>query len=283
MIKRIARKVDVSGLKKSCSLTGGEPSLHSQFFEILEFLALKNFSIFIETNGMNFEKLIKHPLFGLITASRISFLVSLDSYKEKVHDFFRGTGSFKKAIKMLSILKERGNSFSVNTVINRLNNPPTVELENFALFLIKKGAANCIFSPIVTLGRNKGGEHSLTVNEMIDFSSRASVLSNKYKNLINIPTTYGIRDKIFCSKIEETNKALTFSSRGFHPCLYQEECVVCGFKEAFATDFSFVSGLGSLRRAALTGDEYVNGDCWSCSLAFSNFFSKKSFDFTDEQ
>lgn len=68
-------------------LTGGEPFLNVDIFEIVELLASRNLSISIETNGT----LIDRQAAALLSRNGVSSVsVSMDSHRASFHDVFRG-------------------------------------------------------------------------------------------------------------------------------------------------------------------------------------------------
>ncbi|MBZ9577965.1 radical SAM protein [Patescibacteria group bacterium] len=102
-------------------LTGGEPFLREDIFEICNYSHKKGLQNIITTNGMS----IGSELADRIINSKINHIhFSIDGLGH-THDFFRGRGAFKKAIKAIKILMEKRNnngSLSIGiacTVMNR--------------------------------------------------------------------------------------------------------------------------------------------------------------------
>ncbi|OUL86585.1 radical SAM/SPASM domain-containing protein [Paraburkholderia hospita] len=96
-------------------LSGGEPTLHRHFCEILEFGLACGLHININTNGVTsfysdamLKVLAGHP--------RLSVQVSLDG-DETTHDGIRGAGSYRKAARTLRRLVEYGITCSVSTTV----------------------------------------------------------------------------------------------------------------------------------------------------------------------
>jgi len=93
------------GIKKIV-LTGGEPFLRNDIFEICEYSSDKGMHNTITTNGV----LIDEELVKKISSSKINHIhFSIDG-KEKTHDFFRGDGVFKKATEAITLLNNRRKS-----------------------------------------------------------------------------------------------------------------------------------------------------------------------------
>jgi len=72
--------------------TGGEPTIHPQFPEILKLVSQAGYGFSFVTNGLNFPK-----IFRLLLRYRPQFqglTFSLDGAREGTHDRLRGKGSF---------------------------------------------------------------------------------------------------------------------------------------------------------------------------------------------
>lgn len=95
------------------SFTGGEPFLAKDIVKILT-LASSHRPCLVLTNGTE-------PLLRRIaeldvlreSANPVSFRISLDHYKEDIHDKGRGKGSFSKALEGLKLLSDMGFAISV--------------------------------------------------------------------------------------------------------------------------------------------------------------------------
>ena len=89
---------EARGLKyKFVSFSGGEPSMHPKFMEILEYAASLGFEIEVVTNGTNlktsdFQRLAK--------IRKLRFVISLDSYDGDKNDSLRGKGAYEGALRM---------------------------------------------------------------------------------------------------------------------------------------------------------------------------------------
>lgn len=106
---------------KEVILTGGEPFLRNDIFEICNYCYEKGITSVITTNGV----LIDTNLAGQIAQSRINHIhLSLDGL-EGTNDFFRGEGLFNKIINAIDCLNKRrfeGSFLSIGiacTVMNK--------------------------------------------------------------------------------------------------------------------------------------------------------------------
>lgn len=135
-------------------LTGGEPLMRDDLFDIIEYAVRQGLRVVVATNGTTITPGIAQRLKGA-GVPRIS--VSLDFPTARAHDEFRGQpGAFDGTIRGARYALEAGVSFQINTTITRLNVAHLEEMLNLALEL---GAA--AFHPffLVPTGRGKDLAH----------------------------------------------------------------------------------------------------------------------------
>jgi radical SAM protein with 4Fe4S-binding SPASM domain len=124
-------------------ITGGEPFLHKDLFEIVDYAHSKGIRTNITTNGL----LIKENL-NKISESKISHIsVSIDGL-EKTHDWLRNQqGAYRRTLEGIELLKEqcRNVPLSVNFVITNKN---IYELERVVDFFKAKNI-NVSFFPVI--------------------------------------------------------------------------------------------------------------------------------------
>jgi SynChlorMet cassette radical SAM/SPASM protein ScmF len=91
---------------RSVKLTGGEPTLHPQFKELVSLIHENGLDIIIETNGT----LIDDSLAIFLKQNEVSFIsVSLDGATAEVHDYLRSVaGSYERALKGINALVQVG-------------------------------------------------------------------------------------------------------------------------------------------------------------------------------
>jgi AdoMet-dependent heme synthase len=100
-------------------LTGGEPLLREDIFDIIEYGTGKGLRLVIAINGtlLDEEKARALKDKGI---QRVS--MSLDGKDDESHDSFRGVkGSFDSVMKAAEILRSVGLPFQINTTVTRLN------------------------------------------------------------------------------------------------------------------------------------------------------------------
>jgi radical SAM protein with 4Fe4S-binding SPASM domain len=117
--------------EKGClylTLTGGEPLLREDFWEIAEFAREKNFSIDLFTNGILVNKNIAKRIADLNFSS---VQISVLGAREETHDrITQVRGSFKKVIKAIEYLNEVGVRVILKTPLMKENFSDLQELKS---------------------------------------------------------------------------------------------------------------------------------------------------------
>ncbi len=96
------------------SFTGGEPLIRKDFFDIVCYARGKGLFVSLATNG----SLIEREIDRLADVNSVN--VTLDG-PEDIHDKQRGEGNFKKVIKAIELMKNRGIPVYINSVITKNN------------------------------------------------------------------------------------------------------------------------------------------------------------------
>lgn len=110
---------DMANHKVACvALTGGEPLMSPDFWNIVELLYEKKIHTEIATNGMllDLENIIRLKNFNIN-----SFQISLEGNTPESNDYIRGSGNFQKVISVISLLKENGANVTVAVTLNHRN------------------------------------------------------------------------------------------------------------------------------------------------------------------
>ena len=102
-------------------LTGGEPLIRGDFFEILEELAAREIGVdVIYTNGWLIDEHLLDALDRIFPDMKVSFQLSFDGVG--AHDFLRGVpGAEKRTLQALALLQERGHSVNISMCLHRKN------------------------------------------------------------------------------------------------------------------------------------------------------------------
>lgn len=142
------------------ALTGGEPLVRSDIFEIIEYAGESTVSVNLFTNGtLLTEKMVEK----LKALDLEKVIVSIDGATAKTHEKLRGENTFEKTVKGLTLLMENGLRVRTNSVIYTGN---IQELEKLISFLLEMGVKEMIFDRLMEIGRGKGNEGLVPPLEM---------------------------------------------------------------------------------------------------------------------
>jgi heme b synthase len=131
-------------------LTGGEPLLRSDIFDLARYGTSKGLRMVMATNGT----LITEETIQAMKASGIQRIsISLDGPNAETHDAFRKVkGSFEGSLRGIEMAKKGGLEFQINTTITRANLHLIAEILQLAVNL--GAVAHHIFL-LVPTGRGK--------------------------------------------------------------------------------------------------------------------------------
>ncbi|MDP2855169.1 MAG: heme b synthase [Smithellaceae bacterium] len=131
-------------------LTGGEPLLRPDIFEIAAYGTSKSLRMVMATNGT----LVDEPTARKMIESGIQRVsISIDGKDAESHDSFRGEpGAFEGAMRGIEAMKSVGMEFQINTTITTANLHQIKDIHDLAL---KMGAAAHHIFLLVPTGRGK--------------------------------------------------------------------------------------------------------------------------------
>jgi|GEM_PF-685673 len=142
-------------------LTGGECTLHPDFFNTIKYASEKMEIVAVLSNGYALDNLMIEKITGLKGKEKIVWSISLDSYDPAFHDYFRGkSGAHKKVCNNIKNLIK--NDFKVRVGMS-------VTEENFEH--IKKTMDFCHnelnaslfqYSPVIPVGRAISSDIKIT-------------------------------------------------------------------------------------------------------------------------
>jgi MoaA/NifB/PqqE/SkfB family radical SAM enzyme len=118
ILEKVLREGKSCGIEQ-VSFTGGEPTIHRRFREIIARVAEAGYQFSFVSNGASFPQ-----LYPLLLRHRLSFAgvtFSLDGAREQTHDQLRGKGSFRQVMRAASICMFKELPFSLNMVLTAQN------------------------------------------------------------------------------------------------------------------------------------------------------------------
>jgi MoaA/NifB/PqqE/SkfB family radical SAM enzyme len=120
---------------KSCgieqmSFTGGEPTIHRRFEEIIDLVSQAGYPFSFVSNGASFPR-----IYRLLVERRSWFLgvtFSLDGAQQETHDRLRGKGSYRSVMRAISICAFKQLPFTLNMVLTAENRNEIKEMVELA-------------------------------------------------------------------------------------------------------------------------------------------------------
>lgn len=96
-------------------ITGGEPTIHPKFPEIVNKISNYAKSVIITTNGTSHDYFSK-----IITKDNLHFQVSIDGDKN-AHNLIRGLNTFEKTLSTIKFFDDSKVKYSIASVVNKNN------------------------------------------------------------------------------------------------------------------------------------------------------------------
>jgi SynChlorMet cassette radical SAM/SPASM protein ScmF len=155
----------------SAKLTGGEPTLHPRFREVVDYLTSEGLSLTMETNGTLIDDELAQHLKTHTKLWHVS--VSIDGPTAEIHDAFRGVpGAFDRALRGLRALAKAG--YRPQVIMSPHRGTMHV-MEDVVRLAAENGAGSVKFNPVTATGRglamHERGE-ALNAAEVIELAHR---------------------------------------------------------------------------------------------------------------
>lgn len=284
LVRSILRQArDVAGITE-VGFTGGEPTLHPHFAELIGACGSVGIKASFVTNGWHFQKLWPKLLTHRDTLSHISF--SLDGASREAHDYWRGEGSFVRLIQAVSHCYKAGLPFTLKVGIRR----DTIQhLEKIALLGARLGAAGVSFSHIMPTSKGFESESSLNTEERKRAEEEIALLARIFKMKLGIDVGYyNLDPSAPCSPLAgasfnidyKGNLTLCCNLSGFRGAVGRQDIVANLRTEDFSSAYPRLRTLQNLqlerRKAALKAsttanqerDLYIGSPCLFCLRSF---------------
>ncbi|MCA9462777.1 MAG: radical SAM protein [Nitrospira sp.] len=125
ILHKVIREGKACGIDHLC-FTGGEPTLHRHFPDILRDVTEGGYTYSFVTNGMNFPQI--YPLLLRYRQGLQGLTFSLDGAREYTHDAIRGKGSFRRVMRAATICAVKDLPFTFNMVLTAKNRDEITEI-----------------------------------------------------------------------------------------------------------------------------------------------------------
>ena len=148
----ILRQVSSFGIRRM-AFTGGEPTLHPQFANILDIACQRDFKFSMVTNGWNFSDIL--PILHQYRQGLVAVNFSLDGAREETHDNLRAAGSYRRVLDAMDLCRTEEIPFNVKMV---LTSRSYTEVEEMCDLALEKGVAALVFGECTpTIGSAQHG------------------------------------------------------------------------------------------------------------------------------
>lgn len=173
--KKILRSVkNICGDKMNVVFTGGEPLLSENTIPAAEYAKESGFSARLLTNAT----LIDEKNAGRLAEVFDLFKISIDGSSEERHDYYRGSGSYKKTLRAVELLKAHNANVQLAMTVTRENLDDVPAMN-------KKWGDMLSFQPLFPLGRAKENSNALTGSEYYE-ALCVNENINPYADIANI-------------------------------------------------------------------------------------------------
>jgi radical SAM protein with 4Fe4S-binding SPASM domain len=217
-LKRFCELVDEMEYNRvrSLKITGGEPFLVSNLYDIVKYVCSKRIHVGILTNA---TKPLTDKWLNLLKSENLSLGISLDGANAYTHDIIRGQGSFKKTIENIKKLSEINANFSLTFTINKYN---CHELNDIICLALALKAKALTFNVIEESGR------ALKNKKIYDnVSFNIDIIKTKIKELMEKYSRSPIRIEI------TDNHGFATEEKDIKQIKEKEDLIIC--KAGFAS------------------------------------------------
>jgi len=171
------------GGEKYIQLTGGEPFLHPDIFEIIKLALSFSYTLRIQTNGILLNRMTEEQMI-ILSSDKILIKVSLDGWNVETHERWRAKGSFVKVISGIERLRKYNRNIGIKTVIHDLNFSEIYRMLDMCLDLGARAFSYNQLRPEGRAERLRFGHKSIGEREIIE-KLLPYFKKKKYQPLLN--------------------------------------------------------------------------------------------------
>jgi MoaA/NifB/PqqE/SkfB family radical SAM enzyme len=285
LLRRVIDEAREAAQITRVNFTGGEPTLHPQFAEVLETVAAANLQASFVTNGWHFERTWPALLANRPAVSHVAF--SLDGIDRETHDRWRGNGSFERLVRALSRCYIARIPFAIKIVVRR---DLVDQLEQIAIFAARMGAAALNFVHVMPTSHDTKNDLALNRDEQRAVEEEIAILARIFKMKIGIDVGYYNVDLqgAPCAPLAGASMNIDYRGRlslccnlsGFRGAGAELDVVADLNVESFATALTKLRALASaqlqkrkdmltdLRARGVTPDLYAGSPCLFCLQSY---------------
>ena len=273
---------EIAGITR-VGFTGGEPTLHPGFSEVIEAVADAGLTSSFVTNGWHFERIWPAVLANRKSITSVAF--SIDGITRETHDRWRGDGSFDRLVRAFSRCYRASLPFDVKIAVRR----DTMEqLEQIAIFVARMGAANLSFVHVMPTSKSEDDE-SLSLEERKTAEQEITFLARILKMNIGIDVGYYNDDpRAPCSPLAGRSFNIDYLGRltlccnlsGFRGAAEEGDVIADLNVESFASAYERLlhvaaaqlkkrsDALAEVQTEGSAPDLYIGSPCLFCMQSF---------------
>ena len=197
ILDKVLEEGHACGVEEIC-FTGGEPTVHRHFAEIVRRVCGRGYGFSFVSNGMNFAKICPLVLRYRDAFKGVTF--SLDGAAEATHDKIRGKGSYRRVLQATSLCFFSDISFTFNMVLTAWNRPEVAALADLAERL---GAYGVRFGHLMFTEDTANRGLDLSPQERTDVEVEIRTLQNTASVAVGMAPGYYHESPLFpCAPLE---------------------------------------------------------------------------------
>ncbi|HEV2835956.1 MAG TPA: radical SAM protein [Pyrinomonadaceae bacterium] len=285
LLRRVINEARETAHITRVNFTGGEPTLHPQFAEVLETVGAAKLTTSFVTNGWHFERTWPALSANRNASSHVAF--SIDGIDRETHDRWRGKGSFDRLIRAFSRCYVSQFPFTMKMVIRR---DLVDQLESVALFAAKMGATALNFVHLMPTSSDFEDSLSLNREEQRAAEEEIAILARIFKMKIGVDVGYyNIEDqRAPCAPLAGTSMNIDYRGRlslccnlsGFRGAGSEPDVVADLNVESFSSAVEKLRAIASaqlerrkdalvtLRSRGVAPDLYAGSPCLFCLQSY---------------
>jgi sulfatase maturation enzyme AslB (radical SAM superfamily) len=267
------------------NFTGGEPTLHPEFAQVLETITGAALTTSFVTNGWHFERVWPALAANRDSLSHVAF--SLDGITREGHDHWRGAGSFDRLIRAFSRCYMTKLPFAIKVTVRR---DLVEQLEQIAIFAARMGAAALNFVHVMPTSNALADDSALNLDERRVVEQEIAILARIFKMHIGIDVGYYNLDeqRAPCAPLAGASMNVDYRGRlslccnlsGFRGAAAEADVVADLNVESFASAFAKLQqlisaqlqkrkdALAALRLQGVKPDLYTGSPCLFCMQSY---------------
>jgi MoaA/NifB/PqqE/SkfB family radical SAM enzyme len=246
--ERIVRAARDAMAIEHIAFTGGEPTLHPRFGEVLATVAGLSLTCSFVSNGWHFDRVWPRLVEHRQALTHVSF--SLDGTTREAHDRWRGKGSFERVIRAFSRCWAADVPFSVKVGVRR---DTVADLERFAILAARMGAMRLSFAHLMPTSADIADTWALTLEERAAAEREIAQLAHIFRMPVGLDVGYyNVAQAAPCAPLHGVSANVNYRGQltlccnlsGFRGATADEDIVADLDREPFEV------GLERLRRLA---------------------------------